>query len=73
MIEGIGCERAGLNQIARKQTIKELVVSGGGSNSDEIVKSSVIFSISLLKIQTSEACGLGSSIVGFVAMKNMQV
>jgi sugar (pentulose or hexulose) kinase len=71
MIEGIGYGlRAGLNQIARKQTIKELVVSGGGSNSDEICQILCdIFNLPIKKIQTSEACGLGSSIVGFVAMK----
>lgn len=52
-----------------KQPISALTVSGGGSQSDEICQITAdMFGKPVHKIQTYEACGLGSSMVAFVAL-----
>ena len=52
-----------------KQPISALTVSGGGSQSDEICQITAdMFGKPVHKIQTYEACGLGSSIVAFVSL-----
>lgn len=50
--------------------IEELYISGGGSRSDEILQIAAdMFGLPVNRIQTHEACALGSSLAGFVAMK----
>ena len=52
-----------------KQPITGLTVSGGGSQSDEICQITAdMFGKPVYKIQTYEACGLGSSMVAFVSL-----
>lgn len=49
--------------------IDTLYVSGGGSRSDEILQITAdMFGLPVKRIQTHEACALGSSLAGFVAM-----
>lgn len=49
--------------------IDTLFVSGGGSRSDEILQITAdMFGLPVKRIQTHEACALGSSMAGFVAM-----
>ena len=72
IIEGIGYGLyEGLLTMEKRsrQTIKEVFVGGGGSMSDEICQiMSDIFNLPLKRIQTHEACGLGSSIIAFKEM-----
>ncbi|MDO4940485.1 MAG: FGGY-family carbohydrate kinase [Erysipelotrichaceae bacterium] len=52
-----------------KQNIKEIYVGGGGSVSDEICQITAdILGLPVKRIQTNEACGLGSSIVAFLSL-----
>ena len=52
-----------------KKLIKELYVGGGGSQSDEICQLTAdMFGLPVKRIQTHEACGLGSAIVGYIAL-----
>lgn len=62
--------RAGLEHISRKQPVSGLVVSGGGSASEIICQiTSDVFNLPVRRIQTSEACALGSSLIGFTTLK----
>ena len=48
-------------------------MAGGGSKSDEICQITAdMFGLPVKRIQTHEACGLGASIAGFVAMKEFK-
>jgi sugar (pentulose or hexulose) kinase len=73
IIEGIGFALLeGLRGIERSGKIKieALTVSGGGSQSDEICQITAdMFGVPVKRIQTYESCGLGSSMIGFVALK----
>ncbi len=72
IIEGIGYGLIeGLRNLEKKlgHEIQSLTVSGGGSQSDEICQITAdMFGLPVKKIQTYEACGLGSSLVAFVAL-----
>ena len=72
IIEGVGFalyEAAKTLEKRTKTPITELYVGGGGSQSDEICQITAdMFGLPTKRIQTHEACGLGSSVVGFVAM-----
>jgi sugar (pentulose or hexulose) kinase len=72
IIEGIGFALYdGLKHLEKRlhQKIKSLTVSGGGSQSDEICQITAdMFGLPVYKIQTYEACGLGSSMVAFVSL-----
>ncbi len=72
IIEGIGFALMdGMYSMERRsgQRIKEIYVAGGGSQSDEICQITAnMFGLPVIRIQTHEASGLGSSIAGFVAM-----
>jgi len=72
IIEGINFEiMDGLYTMSKRsnQTIKEVFVGGGGSKSDEICQITAnMLGLPVKRIQTHEACGLGSSIIGFVSM-----
>jgi sugar (pentulose or hexulose) kinase len=72
IIEGIGYGLLeGMRHLEKrlKAPIKALTVSGGGSQSDEICQITAdMFNRPVHKIQTYEACGLGSSLVAFVSM-----
>jgi len=73
IIEGIGYGLIdGLHHLEKRTgtKIKTLTVSGGGSQSDEICQITAdMFGLPVKKIQTYEACGIGSSLVAFVALK----
>ena len=73
IIEGVGFALLdGLKNLERRSgnRIKYLTVSGGGSQSDEICRITAnMFGLPVKRIQTYEAGGVGSSLVGFVAMK----
>ena len=50
------------------QTITEIYVGGGGSRSPEICQIVAdIFNLPVKRTQTHEACGIGSSMVAFIA------
>lgn len=50
--------------------IKEVFVSGGGSQSDEICQITAdLFGVKVHRIQTYEATGIGASMAGFVGLK----
>lgn len=52
-----------------KMKINNLTVSGGGSQSDEICQITAdMFNKPVHRIQTYEACGLGSSMIAFVSL-----
>ncbi|MFA5422116.1 MAG: FGGY-family carbohydrate kinase [Bacilli bacterium] len=72
IIEGIGYGlMEGMQNLEKssKQTIDGLTVSGGGSQSEEICQITAdMFGKPVYKIQTYEACGLGSSMVAFVSL-----
>ncbi len=72
IIEGIGYGLIdGLRHLEKRlhHKIRGLTVSGGGSQSDEICQITAdMFGLPVSKIQTYEACGLGSSLVAFVAL-----
>ncbi len=57
-----------LMEKSAKQKIEEIYVGGGGSQSDEIVQMAAdMFGLPVKRIQTHEACGIGSSLVAFVS------
>ena len=72
IIEGINFELMCAQKMLEKQSktpIKELYVGGGGAKSEEILQITAdMFGLPVKCIQTHEASGLGSSLVGFVAM-----
>lgn len=72
IIEGIGYALFDGMVHMQKRTgiqVKELFVSGGGSQSDEICQITAdIFGIPVKRIQTHEATGIGASIAGFVGL-----
>lgn len=72
IIEGIAYGlREGLEGIQRRQhrRVKNIMVSGGGSQSDAICQITAdIFGIPVSRIQTFETAGLGAAMVGFVSM-----
>ncbi|MCQ2787107.1 MAG: carbohydrate kinase, partial [Bacilli bacterium] len=73
IIEGINYElKDGLESIEKRQKKKvtSLMVSGGGSQSDEICQITAdIFNVPVSKIQTYETTSLGAAMAGFLAMK----
>ncbi|MCQ2796584.1 MAG: FGGY-family carbohydrate kinase [Bacilli bacterium] len=73
IIEGIDYElKEGLEAIEKRQKKKvtSLMISGGGSQSDEICQIAAdIFNVPVSKIQTYETSSLGAAMAGFVAMK----
>lgn len=72
IIEGINYDLMyGLYTMSKrgKQTIREIYVGGGGSQSNEICQLSAdMFGLPVKRIQTHEACGLGAAIVGFISL-----
>lgn len=72
IIEGIGFALMdGMYNMERRsgQKIRKMYVGGGGSQSNEICQITAnMFGLPVIRIQTHEAAGLGSSIAGFVAM-----
>ena len=72
IIEGINYDLMyGLYTMSRrgKKTIREIYVGGGGSQSNEICQLTAdMFGLPVKRIQTHEACGLGSAIVGFISL-----
>lgn len=72
IIEGINFEMLyGLKNLSKrgKQNIKEIYIGGGGSKSEEICQITAdILGLPIKRIQTNEACGLGSSMIGFVSL-----
>jgi sugar (pentulose or hexulose) kinase len=72
IIEGINLELYQALRIMEKRSgleIKELFVSGGGSRSDTVCRITAdIFGLPVKRIQTPEACSIGSSMAAFVAM-----
>ena len=52
-----------------KTEVKKVFIAGGGSNSKDICQIMAdVLGVPVCRIQTDEACGLGSSILGFVSM-----
>lgn len=52
-----------------KATVREIVVSGGGSKSDYVCQMTAdMFGVPITRVQTWETSSLGSSMAGFVAM-----
>lgn len=50
------------------QKIEEIFIGGGGAKSDAVCRITAdMFGLPVKRIQTHEACGLGSSMVAFVA------
>lgn len=72
IIEGINFALIdGMKTMEKRGRIKieTVFVSGGGSQSDEICQITAnMFGLPVCRIQTFEAAGLGSSLVGFVSM-----
>jgi len=72
IIEGIGYGLMdGLYSMEKrgKQKIDEIYVGGGGSQSDEICQITAnMFGLPIKRIQTHEASGLGSSMIGFISL-----
>ena len=72
IIEGLGYALyQGMKSVEKKMGTKTkyLTVSGGGSQSDEICQITAdLFGLPVKRIQTYEACGLGSSMVAFVTL-----
>ncbi len=73
IIEGIGYGLLeGLRRIEDRGNFKvnSIAVGGGGSQSDEICQITAdMFGVPVKRIQTYEACGVGASMIGFVAMQ----
>lgn len=76
IIEGIGFALIeGLNSMEKRGKVKidEIYVGGGGSQSDEICQITAdMFGLKVKRIQTHETCGLGSSMIAFVAKKEFE-
>ncbi len=72
IIEGIDLELFQALNIMEKRSglkIKELFVSGGGSRSDAVCRITAdVFGLPVKRIQTTEACSVGSSMAAFVAL-----
>ena len=72
IIEGINFElMCGMKQLEKQShtPIKEIYVGGGGAKSPEILQLTAdMFGMPVKRIQTHEASGLGSSLIGFVSM-----
>jgi sugar (pentulose or hexulose) kinase len=72
IIEGIGFAlKDGIKAIEKKSKvgIEKIMISGGGSISDEICQISAdVFGKQVCKVQTYETSGLGCAIVGFKAL-----
>ncbi|MEX1308573.1 MAG: FGGY-family carbohydrate kinase [Eubacteriales bacterium] len=72
IIEGIGFAlKDGIRLIEKKSKVEisQLMLSGGGSLSEEICQISAdIFGKPVSKVQTNETSGLGAAMVGFVAL-----
>lgn len=72
IIEGINYGlRDGLETVQKRvgNRVKQLTVSGGGSQSDMICQITAdMFNLPVLRTQTYETSGLGSSIAGFVGL-----
>jgi sugar (pentulose or hexulose) kinase len=72
IIEGIGYAlREGLESIekSQKHKVKELMISGGGSQSDAICQITAdIFNLPVSRVQTFETTSLGAAIATFVAL-----
>ena len=72
IIEGIGYAlREGLESIEKSQRhkVQELMISGGGSQSDAICQiTSDIFNLPVSRVQTYETTSLGAAIATFVAI-----
>ncbi len=72
IIEGINFEiMDGLYTMSKRghHNIKEIYVGGGGSKSAEICKITAdMLGLPVKRIQTHEACGLGSSIIAYVSL-----
>ena len=61
----------GLKQLERAghTKVKKVCIAGGGSNSNDICQIAAdVLGVPVYRIQTDEACGLGSSILAFVTM-----
>ncbi|MDD2434165.1 MAG: FGGY-family carbohydrate kinase [Bacilli bacterium] len=76
IIEGIGYALLdGLRRLEKrsKRTVTSIAVGGGGSQSDEICQITAdMFGVPVMRIQTYEACGVGSSMVAFVALNEFK-
>ena len=72
IIEGIDMELYQALRIMEKRSgleIKELFVSGGGSRSDTVCRITAdVFGLPVKRIQTPEACSIGSSMAALVAL-----
>lgn len=72
IIEGIDMELYQALRIMEKRSglkIKEVFVSGGGSRSDTVCRiTASVFGLPVKRIQTPEACSIGSSMAAFVAL-----
>ena len=72
IIEGIGYAlKEGLESIegSQKHKVKELMISGGGSQSDAICQITAdIFGLPVSRVQTPETTSLGAAIATFVAL-----
>jgi sugar (pentulose or hexulose) kinase len=72
IIEGIDLELfMALDIMERRSGLKimELYVSGGGARSDVVCHITAdVFGLPVKRIQTHEACSIGSSMAGFVSM-----
>ena len=73
IIEGIGYAlKEGLESIEKSQRhkVKELMISGGGSQSDTICQITAdIFGLPVSRVQTYETTSLGAAIAAFTALK----
>ena len=73
IIEGIGYAlKEGLDSIeaSQRHSIKELMISGGGSQSDAICQITAdIFGLPVSRVQTYETTSLGAAIATFTALK----
>ena len=72
IIEGINLELYQALHIMEKRSglrVRELFVSGGGAKSDTVCRITAdVFGLPVKRIQTHEACAVGSSMAAFVAL-----
>lgn len=72
IVEGLNLELYhSLNKMERRSgmKIKEIYIGGGGAKSDAVCRITAdVFGLPVKRIQTHEACSLGSSMAAFVAM-----